>query len=191
MKGKQQGVEEKPEHENAKPESKSEGRLGTQPELKPEGKSIPETVPKSELEACQRSRKELEDIAKRLQAEFENYQKRVAKETEHNIRFSCVGFLHKLLPLLDSFDQALRNPGPEKDGIGLLHRQLLAILSTEGVRPIETIGQRFDPYRHEVLLQESLEGKEDETVLEEIQKGYMVHDKVLRYAKVKINKVKT
>jgi molecular chaperone GrpE len=156
----------------------------------PEAAPVPDTVPRAELEACQRSNKELEDIAKRLQAEFENYQKRVAKDAEHRMRYSCAGFIQKLLPLLDSFDHALKNAGSEKEGIEMLHRQLLAILATEGLRPIEAVGQRFDPYKHEVLLQECVKDKEDELVLEEIQKGYMVHEKVLRYAKVKINKVR-
>src|SRR3989344_2077317 len=126
-----------------------------------------------------------------LQAEFENYKKRIEKEHQELAKFSNVHLIKKLLPLLDDFDQALNtstaNVEDLKKGLQLLHLKFKKILEEEGLREMKTTNEKFDPHKHEVLLQE-VSDKEPETIVEELQKGYFIHDKILRHAKVKIAK---
>lgn len=132
---------------------------------------------------------ELTDTLKRVQAEFENYKKRCERDNQEYIKFSKTELLKKLLPIMDSFEIAIKNnTDPEKfrKGIELIYVQLTNVLKEENVTPIETINKPFDPNTQEVLLVQ--ESEKDNIVLEELQKGYMLNEKVLRHAKVKIGK---
>jgi len=138
---------------------------------------------------CAAQVEELTDALKRLQAEFENFKKWTAKEGSERMRFANAQLIAKFLPALDTFDASLKN-APQDDpmarGLQLVHAQLLAILKQEGLSPIECMGKPFDPHYHEVMLKEPSD-KGDGTVLEEFQKGYLLHDRVLRHSKVKIS----
>ncbi|MBW3011874.1 nucleotide exchange factor GrpE [Candidatus Woesearchaeota archaeon] len=127
--------------------------------------------------------KELTDSLQRLQAEFENYKKRVDKEKQAFSKFACEGIVKELLPVLDSFDNALKEG--DSQGIKQIHTQLMSILKAAGLKEVKAEGQ-FDPYLHEVLLKENNEAEEG-TIIEVIQKGYMLNDKVIRHTKVKIS----
>jgi molecular chaperone GrpE len=131
---------------------------------------------------------ELTDSLQRLQAEFENYKKRTDKENCNFMKFANANLIGELLPLLDSFELAFKNKDSKEfvQGVELIFAQLFSILEKQGLRPIHAEGKKFDPYKHEVLLQEPSD--KDEIVLEELQKGYMLQDKVLRFSKVKIGK---
>ncbi|MBW2980366.1 nucleotide exchange factor GrpE [Candidatus Woesearchaeota archaeon] len=136
--------------------------------------------------------KELTETLQRLQAEFENYKKRVDKEKAEFVKYSKHELIAKLLPILDSFKLAIKNGKNNPDffkGIELIFSQFYSALEAEGLRPIEALGKKFDPYKHEVLMQETSD-KEEDIVLEELQKGYMLNDKVLRHSKVKVSKKK-
>lgn len=144
---------------------------------------------KQELTEDQKKIEELTETLKRLQAEFENHKKRTAKEKCEIINCAEEDLIKKLLPVLDSFEQALKN-SQSKDfikGIELIYAQLFSALKEEGLKQIETIGKKFDPYANEVLMHENSD-KED-IVLEEFQKGYTLNGKLIRTAKVKIGKV--
>ena len=136
---------------------------------------------------------DLTDSLQRLQPEFENYKKYVDKSKSEFQKYARAGMVEKLLPTLDSFEMALKNTENKEKfikGIELIFSQLYQLLENEGLRPIECVGKIFDPYKHEVLLtQES--GKEEGLILEELQKGYMLGDKVLRHSKVKVAKKRT
>jgi molecular chaperone GrpE len=139
--------------------------------------------------------KELTETLQRLQAEFENYNKRVENEKKEIRMYAEAELVKKLLPVLDSFEIALKNNSPcgnDNDrilkGMEMIYAQLFEILEDEGLRKIESSGKRFDPYYHEVLMTEQDNKKDDEIILEELQKGFMFNDKVLRYSKVKVNK---
>lgn len=130
----------------------------------------------------------LEDL-QRVQAEFENYMKRVEKERVLLTDFAKRELLLKMLSLQDEFDVALgamRN-AEDKDemlkGVEMLHQQLHKMLESEQVREVEALGKLADPYYHEVVAQ--VDG-EDGIVIEEIKKGYMVKDKLLRPSMVKV-----
>ena len=129
---------------------------------------------------------ELTDMLKRTQAEFINFKNRTEKEAKHLCEFATSDLIKRMLPVLDSFEQALKNaPDTEfKKGIEMVHIQMLDAFKQEGLKSIEALGKKFDPYHHEVLLKEKSEKPED-IVIEEFQKGYMLKDKIIRYTKVK------
>lgn len=132
---------------------------------------------------------ELTDTLKRLQAEFENYKKRVEKEKAEFVKFAHADVVAEMLPVLDSFEIALKNTSDKEkfvEGIKIIFAQFHSILEAEGLKPIKAAGEKFDPYRHEVLMKEESD-KPEGTILEEFQKGYMLNDKVLRFSKVKIS----
>lgn len=147
-----------------------------------------ETLQKN-LEEKQKQIEELTDILKRLQAEFENYKKWGTKEKAEFVRYANADLIAKLLPVLDSFEIALKNTNDKEkfiEGIKIIYAQLYSVLEAEGLKPIKVAGEKFDPYRHEVLMKQE-SNKPEETILEEFQKGYMLNDRVIRHSKVKIS----
>jgi molecular chaperone GrpE len=110
--------------------------------------------------------------------------KRSAREKEDNVKYASLKLVSKLLPVLDSLDVAAKHD----EGSKVLYMQLLDILSGEGLMPIEARGLRFDPYRHEALFQVKTEELEEGTVAEEIQKGYLFNNHVIRFSKVAVAK---
>ncbi len=145
-----------------------------------------------ELENLNNKIKELTDSLQRLQAEFENYRKRVEKEKQDFIKYSSQGLILKLLPIVDSFEIALKNH-EDKDkfleGMNLIFSQFYSILEKEGLKQINPLGEKFDPDKHEVLMCDKSDNLNN-TITEVLQKGYIVNDKVIRHAKVKIAKNK-
>jgi len=131
------------------------------------------------------------DHLKRLQAEFENYCKRVEKERKDVAGFASERLIVKLLLVVDDFERALNElkgvPEETKKGIEMIFRNLHKILDEERVEPIKTVGEKFDPYKHEVMLQVESD-QPDDVIVEELQKGYTMNGKVIRYSKVKISK---
>tara|TARA_Y100000310_G_C20689109_1_gene821013 strand:+ start:1033 stop:1548 length:516 start_codon:yes stop_codon:yes gene_type:complete len=135
---------------------------------------------------------DLTDSLQRLQAEFENYKKRADKEKEEFVKYAKADIINKLLPSLDTFEIALQSTkDPEKftKGMEMVYAQILSTFEDEGLRPIQALGQKFDHNYHEVMLKQESD-KEEGTILEELQKGYMFDDRVLRHSKVKITEKK-
>ena len=138
---------------------------------------------------------ELTDTLKRLQAEFENYKKRVDKEHASNVKNSNAEIIKELLAVLDSFELALKGNGtcenPEiakfRKGLELIYAQLYSILEDDGLKIIDTKNKKFDPYKHEVLMVKEC-SEPDELILQEFQKGYMLNDIIIRHSKVMIAK---
>lgn len=135
---------------------------------------------------------ELTDTLKRLQAEFENHKKRTDKEKLECMKYAQGELMLKLLPVLDSFEIALKNTKDHEKfikGMEMVYAQLYSTLEAEGLRPIKAVGGKFDPFKHEVLMKEESD-KDEDIVLDELQKGYMLNDRVLRHSKVKISCMK-
>jgi len=157
------------------------------------GKVTDKIVPliKQELTKKQAQLEDYTDHLKRLQAEFENYCKRVEKERKEFAGFASEKLIVKLLMVIDDFERALPQlktvPEQTRKGIEMIFRNLHKILDEERVEPIKAVGEKFDPYRHEVMLTIESDKPED-VVVEELQKGYTMNGKVIRYAKVKISK---
>ncbi|MEK6868614.1 MAG: nucleotide exchange factor GrpE [Nanoarchaeota archaeon] len=132
---------------------------------------------------------ELTETLQRLQAEFENYKKRVDKEKSEFVKYAKAELMQGLLPTLDTFEIALKSTKDNEKfvkGMEMVYAQFVSTLQSEGLKPIEAVGKKFDPYLHEVMLKEKSD-KDDGVVLEELQKGYMLNDRVLRHSKVKIS----
>ncbi|MBI2523221.1 nucleotide exchange factor GrpE [Candidatus Woesearchaeota archaeon] len=132
---------------------------------------------------------ELTDTLQRLQAEFENYRKRFDKEKAEFVKYAKAELIQRLLPTLDTFEIALKSTKDNErfvKGMEMTYAEFVSTLQAEGLKPIVAIGKKFDPYLHEVMLKEKSD-KDDGVVLEELQKGYMLNDKVLRHSKVKIS----
>lgn len=142
-----------------------------------------------QLEEKNKKIEELTDTLKRLQAEFENFKKRIEKEKIEFVKYAHADVVASMLPVLDSFEIALKNTTDKEkfvEGIKIIYAQLYSALEAEGLKPIKATGEKFDPYKHEVLMKQESE-KPDDTILEEFQKGYMLNDKVLRHSKVKVS----
>jgi molecular chaperone GrpE len=126
---------------------------------------------------------------KYLQADFDNYRKKFDKEKEQIIKLANENLVKELIVILDDFDASLKSLESQisKEGIERLRSKFYQILEKHGLKTIESLGKRFDPHFHEVLCKELSESNEDE-ILEEIQKGYILHSKVIRPSKVKVAK---
>ncbi len=149
----------------------------------PKTENNPETKEEKEL-------RELTDTLQHLQAEFENYKKRVAKESCEFIKCANEDLILRLLPIIDNFELALKSCREDSEfykGIKIIYSQLIDTLHSQGLKHITCQGKKFDPYYHEVLLAEE-SNEPDNTITEELQKGYLLNDKVIRHSKVKIAK---
>jgi molecular chaperone GrpE len=136
--------------------------------------------------------KELEEKLTRLQAEFENYKKRAARENEMLREKAAADAMLKLLPVVDDFDMAIAHIDKSahkefRHGIELIYVKLLDTLKREGVEEMKCLGQSFDPYKHDAL--RATDGEEGR-IVEIIQKGYTLRGNVLRHAKVAVGKGK-
>ena len=156
--------------------------------------AAPEAVPPTEVEALQRERDEYYDRLLRKTAEFENYRKRIERERQQVTESAAADLIEELLPLVDDMERALKaDTGGEgtaayRRGVELIHKQMLELLRKRGVRPIETIGANFDPHFHMAVAHEPAEGRRDGEVVEEFRRGYMLGDRLLRPAMVKVAK---
>ena len=132
---------------------------------------------------------ELEDRLLRVAADFDNYKKRAAREREEYVAHANERLLKELLPVLDDLERALDAVGQHEEatveeGVRLVHRSLAALLERNGVREISTEG-KFDPHVHEALLSQPSEAEEG-SVIDVVQKGYTLGDRVVRPARVVI-----
>lgn len=138
---------------------------------------------------------EYEDLLKRKQAEFENYRKRVQKEIAENRKYAITEIVLDIINILDDFERAVSSAELARDfdalieGIVIIEKQFRTVLENKyGVKMIEAVGKEFDPNIHDaVMMEESAKYKED-TVVEDLQKGYIMHDRIIRPAKVKVAK---
>jgi molecular chaperone GrpE len=129
-----------------------------------------------------------DDRLLRLAAEFDNFKKRAAREREQYVTLANERLVKELLPILDDLERALdaaesHEEAQLEEGVRLVHRSLAQLLERNGVTPIETDG-RFDPHVHEALLTQPAEDRESGEVLDVIQKGYKLGDRVVRPARV-------
>ena len=151
--------------------------------------NIQEETPETDaLAEAQAKAEEYLDMARRVQAEFENYRRRTQKENEEFRAFATAGLMTELLSIVDDFDRALEHPDGSDvfvEGVRGIRTNLMKMLEAKGLSEIDASG-KFDPNLHEALC--TVDGDEDGMVAEVFQKGYRLGDKVLRYAKVKVTK---
>jgi molecular chaperone GrpE len=165
---------------------------GQDPPAQP-GTSPDEATEAVDVEALKAERTALQDRLLRTAAEFDNYRKRVDRERREQSESAAASLLTEILPVVDNLERALLAPsGPEaaalRAGVELIHRQLIDLLRKRGVTPIEALGADFDPRFHQAVSQETSDAHRDGEVMDEMQRGYMLGDRLLRPAMVKVAK---
>jgi len=140
--------------------------------------------------------KALYDQLLRLKAEFENFRKRTERDKENLIKFAEESLIQELLPVMDNIERAIDSAHNHRDfdslkqGVIMIQKQLKEILSKTGLVEMKTDGEKFDPRLHEIVSQEEADKHPEGTIIEELQKGYLLADRVIRPAMVKVSKKK-
>lgn len=130
----------------------------------------------------------------RLLADFDNFRRRSKLDLEAAEKYRAQHLITNLLPAIDNFERAMQiEPDNEQtkallEGVGMVYRSIIDALKTEGAEQVEAIGSEFDPNLHQAVMQAEEEGKEENIVLEEFQKGYILKDRVIRPSMVKVSK---
>jgi molecular chaperone GrpE len=143
------------------------------------------------LARAQRERDEYLDLARRAQADFENYRKRAAKEAAVAGERARSGLVRELLPVVDNLERALSSADTDEqhlaEGVRLVHSELIAVLERNGVQQFDPVGERFDPAEHEALSMRDQDGAESGLVLDVVEKGYRTNGTILRPARVVVS----
>lgn len=148
---------------------------------------------KEEIERIKKERDETADRLLRTQAEFENFKKRTQRERIAERTYKSQDLVNELLPALDNFERALAVEATEEtksilEGITMVYNQVNDALKSENVEVIETVGKEFDPNLHHAVMQVEDPDQEPNIIVEELQKGYILKERVIRPAMVKVNK---
>lgn len=146
-----------------------------------------------EIEKLENEVADLKDKLLRRAAEFENYKRRTENDQLNLLKYAAESLIIKLLPIVDDFERSLQHMENAKDveavkkGIQLIYEKLIRTLNEQGVQKIDAVGSEFDVHLHEALLQRKDPNAKPHTILDEIEKGYMYKDKVIRHSKVIVN----
>jgi molecular chaperone GrpE len=155
------------------------------------GAPEPQTPPAPSAEQLQKERDDVYDRLLRKSAEFDNFRKRVERERKEFTEWAAADVLSDLLAVMDDFDRALAAQAPPeaqpyKTGVELIHKALADLVKKRGVTPVATVGEDFDPHRHQAVAYDVIEGAREGEVVEELRKGYMLGERLLRPALVKV-----
>ena len=181
------------QEENAEAKTEESAEKEQAAEEKEEGGKLKNFKKKDKkLEALENQKKELEDKVMRQMAEFENYRKRTEKEKATMFEMGAKSVIEKMLPVVDNFERGLASVPQENqtdpiyEGMNLIYKQLMGELDKLGVKPIEALGQEFNPDLHNAVMQVESEEFEEGIVAQELQKGYMYRDSVVRHSMVAV-----
>ena len=183
-------------HPTSTSENKLEESLSEADLLQPDAASDPTSADSQEKQA-QEELQIYQDKYIRLAAEFENYKRRAQRDQSDAIRYANESLLKKLLSTLDNLERAIQcgkdagTTGSLLEGVELTHKQFLETVEKLGVRQVSSTGSLFDPNMHQAVAQVESETAEPNTVIEEFQKGYFLHDRILRPAMVTVAKEKS
>ncbi len=143
---------------------------------------------RNKLKSCQKEKAEYLSGWQRAKADLINYKKEQENKISEYYKFANKGLILEILPVLDSFEQALKHISKqEKENIQQIHNQLKNILKINGVEEISTLGNKFDPELHEAI-EEIKSDKKPGIIIKEVQKGYKLHGKTIRASRVKVSK---
>lgn len=163
---------------------------GEEGEAEPQQTAAPAPSAASEVQKLKAERDALLDRLARLQAEFDNARKRAVREQQDFKEFAAADAIKTLLPALDSFERALQTPARQleefRSGVELIYKQLQDALQKLGVSSIPAKGQQFDPHQHEAIELVETTDAPDHQVIEELQRGYKLKNRLLRPAMVKV-----
>lgn len=179
------------ENEEASEEEAVEETSEETSEEEKEGKGFFGKKKDKKVAALEEKVAELEDRTKRQMAEFENFRKRTEKEKSMMFETGAKSVIEKILPVIDNFERGLAAIEPDNkdsfyEGMVMIHKQMLAELEKIGVTPIEAVGKEFDPNFHNAVMQVESDEFESGIVAQELQKGYMYRDTVVRYSMVAV-----
>ena len=151
---------------------------------------------KQELDTCKKKLNEIQDSKQRLAADFDNYQKRIIKERQDVERTATNSLIRKLLDVYESLEKAISSVKDASnnefvEGVKMIYKEFSRVLKSEGLEPIPSIGMPLDVYKHEVFMQKVNDEVPEDTVLEEIQKGYLLNSFVIRTSKVVVSQKST
>ena len=166
-------------------------------ELKPEA-GVPPELPEAtesalQMEGLQKQVDQYKDLLLRKAAEFDNYKRRIENETTNILKYATESLVEDLLPVLDDFERSLKHRKESKEndalmkGIELIYQKLVKVLEGRGVKTFETVGKEFSVEYHDALMQIPRRDIPHHTILEEVEKGYTLNDKVIRHAKVVVS----
>ena len=178
--------------EKIKNKNEKNNHNNTEEEIKVEEKQNEIKLDMDEIQEINKKLKEAEEKALRAQAELVNYRKRKDEDTSKMLKYANEGIITDILLVVDNFERALSvNSEDEslKQGINMIYNNLISILNNYGVKEIKSLNEQFDPSFHQAVAKETDKKKDDNIVLEVFQKGYMLKDKVIRPAMVKVNKI--
>ncbi len=155
----------------------------------------PLKVMDARLESMEQESKDSHDRFLRVSAEFENYKKRAAREMNDFRKFANESFAKAMLPVVDNLDRAIESSSDDDhsnssvvEGVNMTLKEILKIFEQFGVKPFESLGKTFDPALHQAVMQEESDDHPEKTILNELEKGYMIHDRLLRPAMVVVSK---
>lgn len=186
----QEDLQQTPESE-ARQEEVVEESQGAAEEVTAEAGS--DAGASAELEKLRAENEEYQQRLLRTQADFDNFRRRTVKEKEELGKYASAKLITELLPVIDNFERALGTAGESADassyakGVEMIFRQLEGILKAEGLTPMDAEGQPFNPEFHQAIMQVESDEHEEGIVVEVVQKGYLLKDKVLRPAMVKVS----
>jgi molecular chaperone GrpE len=164
-------------------------------EQKPQAaaQEAPETDLQEQVQQLEEAVREAKEQLLRKAAEFENSRKRLAREKEESIKYANAALLVDIVPIIDDFERAIQSAADSKDfdafhsGVSMIEKQMVSMLERNwGLKRFSANGEPFDPEKHEAIAVEETDKHDSEIVLEDYQKGYLLHDRVLRPAKVKV-----
>ncbi len=201
----QEGKIEVAEKKNVEEEKEAAEEIKVEVKPKPEAEAevaqdkqaeegVEEQEQESALEKAQAEAAQHRDRWMRLAAEFDNYKRRSARQFGELVQFANERLVTQLLPVLDNFERALNHEGDDETlesfqkGVEMIFGQLHDVLEGEGLNPFDSVGKPFDPNIHDAIMQMESEEHESGTVMEEVQKGYTLGDRVLRHTKVVVSK---
>lgn len=184
------------ETDEAENEEPAVGAPDTEAEPEVEKETDPVRILEERIQELEEENSELKDQYLRKQADFENFRKRMIREKEDSIKFANTGLLLDIVSIIDDFERAIKSSADSKDfesfysGIELIEKQFTGMLERKwGLKRFDSEGGPFDPEKHEAIAME--EGDSPvQIVLEDYQKGYMLHDRVMRHARVKVSSPK-
>ncbi|WP_017728414.1 nucleotide exchange factor GrpE [Halalkalibacterium ligniniphilum] len=158
-----------------------------------EAEEVEETEEQKQIAELEAKVNELNQRLLRTQADYDNFRRRSREEKEAAAKYRAQSLVEELLPVLDNFERALLVETESEEtksllqGMEMVYRQLLDALVKEGLEVIETVGQTFDPHSHQAVMQVQEEGYGANEIVEELQKGYKLKDRVIRPSMVKVN----
>lgn len=194
-----QTVQDTVNEDNMEQNAEVTPEAGNQPEAMAAEEGAPEAEAgeqnglQQEIDRLNAELSEQQQRTLRAQADFDNFRRRTQKEKEELAKYASSKLITELLPVIDNFERALAAAGssPEVEsfskGVSMIFRQLEGVLNAEGLEAMNCVGQPFNPEFHQAIMQVESEEFEEGFVVEEVQKGYMLKDKVLRPAMVKVS----